>query len=174
MRLKKILSIISVFSLLILSACSNDENKYDGEPLKVAVIGDIPELNNKKIHLEPISLDELRENTAQISTSFDAAMITPVMFEEASNDHFVEVYNSSKIPIIFFDSEKRDLPFTNGGLTYETARWESLKNGSHTTIYLSDKDANREDVWYFYLKDEKELDVLYKEIFEKIETIKTL
>ena len=56
-------------------------------------------------------------------------------------------------------------------MTYETAHWESLKNGSHTTIYLSNIDADREDAWYFYLKGEKELDVLYKEIFEKVETL---
>ena len=171
MRLNMILSIISIFFLLTLSACSNNEVKYDGKPLKIAVIGDIPELNNEKIHFEPISLDEFGEDTAHISTNFDAVMITPVMFEEASNDKFVKVYNNSKIPIIFFDSEKRNLPFTNEGTTYETARWESLNNGSHTTISLSDRDADRRDAWYFYLKDEKELDVLYKTIFEKIEML---
>lgn len=169
MRLKMIISIVSIFFLL--SACSNDEVKYDGEPLKIAVIGDIPELNNEKIHFEPLSLDEFGEDTAPVSTNFDAVMITPVMFEEASNDRFVEVYNNSKIPIIFFDSEKRNLPFTNEGTTYETARWESLNNGSHTTIYLSDRDADREDAWYFYLKNEKESDSLYKEIFQMIETL---
>ncbi|MCM3720974.1 amino acid oxidase [Solibacillus isronensis] len=171
MRLNKILSIISILFLLNLSACSKEEVKYDGEPLKIAVIGHIPELNNKKISFEKISLDELSEDTVQISTNFDAVMITPLMFEEASNDRFVEVYNNSEIPYIFFDSEKRDLPFTKVGYTYETARWEALKNGSHTTIYLSDKDANREDVWYFYLNDEKGLDVLYKEIFEKVKML---
>ena len=95
MRLNMILSIISIFFLLTLSACSNNEVKYDGTPLKIAVIGDIPELNNEKIHFEPISLDEFSEDVVQISTNFDAVMITPVMFEEASNDRFVEVYNSS-------------------------------------------------------------------------------
>ncbi|WP_233153131.1 amino acid oxidase [Lysinibacillus odysseyi] len=163
--------ILLILGLLLLVACSNTEVKYDGNPLKIAVIGDIPELNNKKIHFEPLSLDEFGVNTVQISTNFDAVMITPVIFEEASNDRFVEVYNSSKIPIIFFDSEKRNLPFTNGGLTYETARWESLNNGSHTTMYLSDIGANREAVWYFYLKDEKGLDTLYKEIFQMVETL---
>ena len=171
MRLKLCFSSLSIFLLLILSACSNDEVNYDGKPLKIAVIGDIPELINEKIHFEPISLDEFGEDTLHISTNFDAVMITPVMFEEASNDRFVEVYTHSNIPIIFFDSEKRNLPFTNRGTTYETAHWESLNNGSHTTIYLSDKDANREDTWYFQLKDESELDNLYKAIFEKAEML---
>ncbi|KMY32692.1 amino acid oxidase [Lysinibacillus xylanilyticus] len=168
MNLKKILLILS---LLFLVACSNDEVKYDGAPLKIAVVGDIPKLNNEKIHFQPISLNEFSEDTLHISTNFDAVIITPVMFDEASEDRFVKVYNNSKIPIIFFDSTKRHFPFTREGLTYETAHWESLNNGSHTTIYLSDVDANREDAWYFYLKDEKELDTLYKEIFQKIETL---
>ncbi|WP_232733248.1 hypothetical protein [Lysinibacillus xylanilyticus] len=44
--MKKILLILS---LLFLVACSNDEAKYDGAPLKIAVVGDIPKLNNEKI-----------------------------------------------------------------------------------------------------------------------------
>ncbi|MFJ8099203.1 MULTISPECIES: amino acid oxidase [unclassified Lysinibacillus] len=163
--------IFLILSLLLLVACSNDEVKYDGAPLKIAVVGDIPELNNEKIHFEPISLDDFSEDTLHISTNFDAVMITPVMFEEASDDRFVKVYNNSKMPIIFFDSTKRHFPFTREGVTYETAHWESLNNRSHTTIYLSDNDANREDAWYFYLKGEKELDILYKDIFQKIETL---
>lgn len=140
--MKKILLILS---LLLLVACSNDEVKYDGAPLKIAVVGDIPELNNEKIHFEPISLDEFSEDTLHISTNFNAVMITPVIFEEASDDRFVEVYKNSKMPFIFFDSTKRHFPFTREGLTYETAHWEALNNGSHTTIYLTDNDANRED-----------------------------
>ncbi|MEK4628475.1 amino acid oxidase [Solibacillus sp. FSL R7-0682] len=171
MRLNMILSFISIYFLLTLSACSNNEVKYDGEPLKIAVIGDIPELNNKNIHFETISLDKFSEDATQISTNFDAVMITPVIFEEASDDRFVDVYSDSEMPIIFFDSPKRHFPFIRAGATYETARWESLNNGSHTTIYLSDIDADIEDVWYFYLKDEKELDDLYKEIFQMVETL---
>jgi len=167
MNLKKI---FFTLSFLLLFACSNDDVKYDGARLKIAVAGDIPEINNEKIHFESISLDEFREDALHISTNFDAVMITPVMFEEASEDRLVKVYNNSKMPIIFFDSTKRHFPFTKVGVSYETAHWESLNNGSHTTIYLSDNHANREDTWYFYL-GEKELDILYKEIFQKIETL---
>jgi len=160
-----------ILSLLVLVACSNDEAKYDGAPLKMAVVGTIPELNNEKIHFETISLDEFSEDTLHISTNFDAVMITPVMFEEASADKLVKAYENAKIPIVFFDSPKRHFPFTREGTTFETAHWESLHNGSHTTIYLYDHDANREDVWYFYMKDGKGLDILYKEIFQTIETL---
>lgn len=169
MGLKKIN--VFILSLLLLAACSNDEVKYDGAPLKIAVVGDIPELTNEKIHFESISLSELSEEKMESSTDFDAVMITPVMFEQASDDSFVQVYKNSELPIIFFDSSKRHFPFTREGVTYETVNWESLENGSHTTIYLSGAAGNREDVWYFYLKDEKELDKLYKEVLQKVETL---
>lgn len=106
MRLNMILSFISIYFLLTLSACSNNEVKYDGEPLKIAVIGDIPELNNKNIHFETISLDKFSEDATQISTNFDAVMITPVIFEEASDDRFVDVYSDSEMPIIFLIHQK--------------------------------------------------------------------
>lgn len=70
-----------------------------------------------------------------------------------------------------FTTKSFKRPQYKEGLTYETTHWKSLNNGSHTTIYISDIDANRKDAWYFYLKDEKELDILYKEIFQKIETL---
>lgn len=163
--------IILILSVLLLVACSHDEVVYDGASLKIAVVGSIPEFNNEKIHFESISLDEFNEDTLRMSTNFDAVMITPVMFEEASGDKYVDLYNHSEMPIIFFDSPKRHYPFTRGGATYETAHWESLNNGSHTTIYLYNIDGLREDVWYFYLKNEKEFDLLYKEIFQRVEML---
>lgn len=172
MRLNMILSIISIFLLLTLGACANNEIKYDGTPLKIAVIGDIPELNNEKIHFEPISLDEFSEDVVQISTNFDAVMITPLMFEEASDDRFVDIYSNSEMPIIFFNSNRGQYPFVFEKMNYQVAQDHTIMdNGSHTTIFLWNVEENKSDTWYFYLKDEKELDVLYKEIFEKVETL---
>ncbi|AJD89546.1 amino acid oxidase [Jeotgalibacillus malaysiensis] len=169
--MKRIIFIVSLWSLFLLGACSNEEVKYDGAFLRIAVVGDIPELISEKIYFESISLSEFSEKKMENSTDFDAVMITPVMFEKASNDDLVQVYNSSELPFIFFDSTKRHFPFIREGVTYETADWGSLDNGSHTTIYLSNVDGSREDAWHFYLKDEKELNKLYKEIFQKVETL---
>ena len=71
----------------------------------MAVVGTIPELNNEKIHFETISLDEFSEDTLHISTNFDAVMITPVMFEEASADKLVKAYENAKIPIVFLNHQ---------------------------------------------------------------------
>lgn len=144
---------------------------YDGAPLNIAVIGDIPEFKNENIHFELFSLEKLIEDTANIPSNFNAIMITPSVFEKASDDKLVQVYKNLEIPIIFFDSNKRHFPFVNEGLTYETANVEDLDNGSHTTIYINDVKMNKEDAWYFYLDNKNDVDVLYKNIFKKIEEL---
>lgn len=164
-----------IISLLVLVACSDQNVKYEGAPLKIAVIGDVPEINNEKITFETITLVEFSEKEWDEESGFDAVMVTPSMFEEASDDRFVEVYNNSMLPFIFFDSPKRHLPFVNDNITYKTAQWESLNNGSHTTIYLNGHVAesveSKQDAWYFYSKDEKMIKKLYEEVLRKIEKL---
>ncbi|TMU83545.1 amino acid oxidase [Bacillus sp. BHET2] len=164
--------VILFFSLLLfLVACSNEEVQYEGAPLNIAVIGDIPELKNENIHFELFSLKELNEDTSNFRSNYNAIMITPSVFEEASDDKFVKTYKGLETPIIFFDSNKRHFPFVSEGVTYETANFDSLDNGSHTTIYINDVNTNKEDAWFFYLDDKNNVDVLYKDIFKKIEEL---
>lgn len=164
-----------IISLLLLASCSNQDANYQGASLNIAVIGDIPEMNNEKITFKKLTLEEFNEKYLEAASGLDAVMITPAMFQKASEDRFIEVYNNSKLPIIFFDSPKRHLPFVNDSITYNAAQWESLNNGSHTTVYinnhLADSDENKEDAWYFYLKDEKKINKLYEEVFKKIEEL---
>lgn len=167
--------LILIMSLLLLCSCSNQEMNYDGAPLKIAVIGDIPEMNNGKITFEAITLEEFSKKVLKAASLWNAVMITPSMFEKASDDRYIDVYNNSNVPVIFFDSPKSYYPFVNTDVTYTTAHWDSLKNGSHTTIYLhsnlNDSEENKEDAWYFYLEDEKNINQLYEEVFKKIEEL---
>lgn len=172
MNLKKVFFITSLlFISLYLIGCSKAEVQYDGSLLRIGVVGEIPDVKSEKVMFEKVSLDSLLQDVSSISSSFEAIMITPTMFEVASDDKYIDIYTSSKTPIIFFDSEKRNLPFTNERTTYDKARWDSLKNGSHTSIYLNNEEVNKEDAWYFYLKEDNNLDNLYKQIFEKIEEL---
>ena len=152
------------------SMLDKHEVKYDGAPLEIGVVGDIPEIKNEKIHLETLSFEALSDNSKKVSENFNAIMITPKAFEEASNDKFINVYEGLDIPIVFFDSAKTHKPFVHQGLTYDSA-YEYLKNGSHTTVYRYDAKINKEDAWYFYLENQKEVDALYTEIFKKIEQL---
>ncbi|WP_236035269.1 amino acid oxidase [Alkalihalobacterium elongatum] len=165
--------IILFFSLLFLVACSNNEVKYDGTLLNIAVVGGIPEIENEKILFEIISLEKLSGDISDVSASFDAIMITPTKFEVASDDQFAEVYKSLEIPTIFFNAEKSHYPFVTEGLTYDTYPFDSLNNGSHTTIYLNDVKENKDDAWFYYLESEKDLDILYTDVFKQIEKLRS-
>lgn len=171
MKFKMMLSVVCIMGLFILSACSNENVRYEGAALKIAVIGDIPDIHSEKVDFKQVPLETLRDDSEKISKQFDGVLITPSMFEKASNDSLIAVYQNLEIPIVFFDSEKRHLPFLNDGITYETADSAALQNGAHTTVYMPHLNENSEDVWYFYLNNEQTVDSLYKEIFEKVATL---
>lgn len=168
--LKKLLLIMAV---LMLTACSNEERIVEGLPLKIALIGEAPEIDDDKITFKHIDLETFSEGDFDETGKFDAVMVTPTMFEEASNDRFIEAYKNSPVPIIFFDSPKRHFPFVNDGVTYESAHWEALKDGSHTTIYINQaipgSSDSMENTWYFELKKGGKLDSLYREVFRKVQ-----
>lgn len=172
MTLKKFILLgslaIGVFSLV---ACSN-QDIYNGSELDIGVVGEVPdnmlEVGNHNLMITSMStMEEVRDN----HQLFDAVMITPGAFNEASEDEYVNVFQQSEVPIIFYDSEKRHFPFVTEGMTYETATWDSLDNGSHTTMYLNDAEGNMEKVWYFHSEGKKDLDKLLKDLFEKVESL---
>lgn len=172
--MKRLMLLGSVaISLLMLGACSSQEDKYQGAELDIGVIGELSndhldkmiDVGNHNLMLTTMStMAEVEDN----SHLFDAILIMPEAFEEASNDKYLALYEEMETPVIFFDSEKRHFPFVNGGVTYETAHWDSLVDGSHSTVYVSNAEENRTDAWHFYLENEKELDKLLKELFEKV------
>jgi len=163
--------IILILAVLFLVACDNNEIQYDGKLLNIAVIGESPELENDKIHFEQLSLEQFKEDTFNVAKKFDAIMVTPELFEPASDDTYVNSYQTSEMPIIFFNSNKRHLPFVRDGLTYETADFDALDNGSHTTIYLYNMNEDKDDSWFFYLDNQKNINELYTEMFQKVEAL---
>lgn len=164
-------TVILLLVVICLAACDNNEVRYDGKLLNIAVIGESPELENEKIHFEQLSLEQFRGDTSNVAEKFDAIMVTPESFEAASDDTYIESYQASEMPIIFFNSNKRHLPFVRGGLTFETADFDALDNGSHTTMYLYNLSENKEDAWFFYLDNQKDLNELYTEVFQKVEAL---
>lgn len=171
MKFKVMVSVVCIMGLFILSACSNENVRYEGASLSIAVIGDIPDIHSEQLDFKQVPLETFKDDSKKISKQFDGVLITPSMFEKASNDSLIAVYQDLEIPIVFFDSEKRHLPFLNDGITYETADSTTLQNGAHTTVYMPHLNQNSGDVWYFYLNNDKNVDNLYKEIFEKVATL---
>ena len=161
---------LSIVGWFLTTISTNNEVQYDGAPLKIAVLGDIPELQDERINFESITLEELSDNAEDIAINFNAVMITPTVFQAASDDKFVDIYKGLEIPIVFFDSAQTHKPFVYEGTTYESS-FKSLKNGSHTTVYLYNPVNNREDAWFFYLEKQSDLGKLYSDVFKKIEEL---
>ena len=163
--------VILFLAVLFLTACDNNEIWYNGKLLNIAVIGESPKMENEKVHFELLSLEQFKEDPLNVAEKYDAIMVTPDSFEVASDDTYVDSYQTSEMPIIFFNSNKRHFPFVRDGFTYETADFDTLDNGSHTTIYLYNLSENKEDAWFFYLDNQKDLNELYAEVFQKIEAL---
>lgn len=164
-------TVILFLAILFLAACDNNEVQYNGKLLNIAVIGESPELENKRILFEQLSVEQIKEDTSNVAKKFDAIMVTPESFEAASDDTYIDSYQNSEMPIIFFNSNKRHLPFVRAGVTYETVDFDALDNGSHTTIYLYNLSEEKDDAWFFYLDDQSDLNKLYTEVFQKVEAL---
>lgn len=120
----------------MLGGCSNQSLNFEGVPLKIAVIGETPEISKDKKTFENVDLEEFSAMDLGSASEFNAVMVTPSMHEEASDDRFVEVYRNSKVPIIFFDSPKRHLPFVNDNVTHRTTQVVGDAFTSKYSIYL--------------------------------------
>lgn len=165
--------------LFCLSGCVNNQSlkiTYDGQPLHIAIIGETPDIQNKHISFEKISLDDLHNKSNTLASEFDAIMITPNMFVDASQDQYSSAYHYAELPIIFWNSSKQHYPFINNKLNYLNENDVTLNNSphsmdlepSHSTIFLYDVESEIENTWFFQLDDNNDFEKLYTEIFNKI------
>lgn len=157
--------------VLLLIACSNKVVLPEGASLNIAIVGEIPNVHNDKIQFESFSMEEISQDLSKISQNYDAVMITSTVFEEASDDKYIDMYKSLEIPTVFFDSSKRHFPFLTTNTTYNSSSFDSLDNGSHSTIYLYDTNNDEENTWSFYLNKDKNIDILYSDLFNKIDEL---
>lgn len=169
--------------LFYMTGCENNQKliiPYEGQKLHIAIIGEIPEIQNKYITFEAISLDDLNKEVKYLSNEFDAIMITPNMFVDASQDKYSEAYYNVELPIVFWNSSKAHYPFVKNKINYLNENEVSLNhsnvphsmdNQSHSTLFLYDIETSREDAWFFNLDNNNDLKKIYTEVFNKIEEL---
>lgn len=177
--MKKILSIITLATLLIIVGCDtniSNNQMYNGNDLKVGIIGPFPDFSEEKVVFEKITFDDLKGNTQKISHDLDAVIITKEFLSEADNDQYVTVYNELEIPTFFMQSTKAHIPFVNEGVDYDT--FIDIQPLSYATGYLNtstDKEIKYE-TWRYELIDHKEnnsnIQELYSRIFKTIDSLK--
>lgn len=174
--MKKVLFLLG---LLLLSGCSEEIVAYNGNPLKIAVLGEFHDNYNTNIEIVEITFETLEEAVTNPNLNFNALFITPTAFEQASRDEYIKTYESSLVPIVYYGAAKGHFAFTKENITYDTLHFENLINGSHSTLYLQNEiPAGNEltetrsdiDIFHFYLNGDR-FDIMLKEIYEKIETL---
>lgn len=152
-ELKKML--ICLFVLIAtLSGCGlstaqrNPIELYNGRPLHIAVIGELPEVEREQVKFKSISFQELA-NTNSTSSSFDAVWIMNSQFDTADQERYVEVYTALNIPIFFIGTKKSYLPFVFEDMTYDDA--PDIPN-DYVAGYLQ-IDEEQFQFWGFELND---------------------
>lgn len=174
--MKKVLFLLG---LLLLAGCSEEIVEYNGNPLKIAVLGEFRDNFNANIEIVEITFEELEETVMNPNLNFNALFITPTAFEQASRDEYIKTYENALIPIVYYEAAKGHFAFTKENITYDTLHFKNLINGSHSTIYLHNKiPAGNElseiksdiDIFYFYLNGDR-YDIMLKAIYEKIEML---
>jgi hypothetical protein len=165
---KNYLSFILLNLLFALTACtqSPDFELYEGKPLKIAVVGEAPEVNEEQVIFTKISFDEMASEELK---SYDAVFIRENNLSEAAKSQYADVYVNSKIPFFFIGTDNY-IPFLEKDLEYnKNSKWTA--GISYTVGVLLSELKN----WKYGLYNDEKTDENIKEMYSRIfETIDEL
>ncbi|MFQ3546193.1 hypothetical protein Q7A53_19090 [Halobacillus rhizosphaerae] len=143
---------------------------YQGKPLHIAILGEIPKVKEENIRFTRISFRNLKREKL---TSYDAVFVMEDTFSEASSSQYSEVYLNSTIPY-FFISANSYIPFIVSSTEFSPSwKWEPGKNYAVGVINNPSKD--KLNFWGFGLYNDKKtqehIEEVYSRIFKVIEEL---
>lgn len=141
---------------------------YDGEALKIAVVGTPPDVREDHIDFHEISFDEFHADKLQ---RFDAVFIMKEQLSEAAESQYASVYPDAHVPFFFMESNKGEYPFIDAELAYEDAR-EIPNHDYYATSFLETVEGEQRTATYALYNDkvtEQNVKALYSNIFGIIE-----
>ena len=172
MKLRLIQIFIIIILFLVIIGCYNNEYQiYSGETLKIGVVGNGPDIQQKNIIFDEIELEQLTQKN--LISIYDAIFITEENLEKASEPEYVGIYTETEIPFLFIKSKKSYFPFIFSELSYKDAK--EVEAQSYAILYLKllngEKYTNK-----FYLNNDEEnmkhIEELYSRVFLDIERLK--
>lgn len=169
--MKKIIFFL-IMLLAFLTGCSvpnvDKTEKYEGEDLRIGIVGNIPEIRESQVEFEKIDFNFLKAD--DLDSKYDAIFITKENLSEASNSEYVPIYKKSEIPFYFIDSDKSHVNFIMEDLSYEDE--PDSEDGMYITglFYIKDK------YWRYGLHNDTKSEInikgVYSRVFEDISVIK--
>lgn len=166
--MKKVFALLIMASILGLMGCNTINLKtYNGKPLSIAIIGEIPKIRENIIEFKEIGFSELEVKDSL--EKYDAIFITKDNLEEAANKKYINIYKNSSIPFFFIENEKGHIPYTIENLSYE-----DIPN-NNSKYYITGLVFNGDDTFKTYgyglyndIKNEKNIKDVYSRVFTTI------
>jgi hypothetical protein len=152
--MKKVIGLCLTIFILGLVACSTsntDFELYEGKPLNIAVIGELPEVKEEQISFQEIKFEDLLDGNLN---TYDAVFVTKENLSEASESQYADVYFNSKIPFIFIEAKKSYHPFIEKDLTYEESLDLKEVSNHYAIGYLS-SETEEDRYWYYGLYNDE-------------------
>lgn len=166
------LSFILLILIFALSACtqSPDFELYEGKALKIAVVGEPPEVKGEQVRFTEISFDEM---TSEELKSYDAVFIRENNLSEAAESQYADVYLNSTIPFFFIGTDFY-VPFTEKDLEYDkTSNWSA--GISYAVGVLGSQEDDTLKKWEYGLYNDEKTDEhikgMYSIIFKTIDEL---
>lgn len=162
---KRYLCFILLILTVTLTACTSspDLEAYEGDSLKIAVVGNPPKVKEEQVRFTKISFDEM---VSEEMNSYDAVFIRENHLLEGSKSQYADVYLASTIPF-FFIGTNNFLPFTQEDYKYDkTSNWTS--GTSYTVGILASQENDTLNTWGYSLYNDTKSDENMKEMYSRI------
>ncbi len=114
--------------ITMLTGCTSDSVDtplYEGQPLKIGIIGDAPAIRERNISFTGMSMDDLKEG-AMLPGNIDAVFITKDHLSEAAKPQYAQTYKKAGVPFFFIESMKSYIPFVYENLSYEECMSQAI------------------------------------------------
>lgn len=162
---KEYLCFIFLILIVSLMACTSspDFEAYEGDSLKIAVVGNPPKVKEEQVRFTKISFDEM---VSEEMNSYDAVFIREDYLLEASKNQYADVYLASSHPF-FFIGTNNFLPFTQEDYKYDkTSNWTS--GTSYTVGILASQENDTLNAWGYSLSNDTKTDEYMKEMYSRV------
>ncbi|WP_317987117.1 hypothetical protein, partial [Sutcliffiella rhizosphaerae] len=136
---------------------------YDGNALRIATVGEPPEVKEEQVSFSQISFDKF--NSINLD-SYDAVFIMKENLSQAAESQYAVVYLNSTIPFIFV-SAKSHIPFIVKNEAYSNF-WGWAHGNGYTVRILSAEEGNSINSWEFGLYNDEISDEHIKEMYTRI------
>lgn len=158
-----ILTLLTVMAL-ILPACTSkpDFELYEGNPLRIAVIGDLPKVKEEQVTFIEMSLNEMKEKNLE---AYDAVFILEDHLFEAAESQYANVYLNSLTPFFFMGTDNF-VPFTEEDLPYNKD-WDWRPGLNYAVGILASPENDSRKYWGFSLYNDEKTDEHIQELYSR-------